>query len=99
MLIAMLCLWQKLRSPGDNDPRDSEGKAEEEVKGWKHLVMDVSDLAKWQLTQPDGMHRSMKSTVLVDVDIMCRETFFVVDDVTHQVRGRSRCIMLRVAVV
>lgn len=74
--------WQRIGTEDSDEPGSLE------VRSWERYVKDAGNLAKWQLSRRNDVRETAKrSTVLVDVDILCRETFFVSDDASQQVRG------------
>lgn len=69
-------------------PRIAKDDAEEKENKTKleRYLEGVGNLARLQLVrQEDGRRTASRSKVLVDVDVLCRETFFVLDDMTQQV--------------
>lgn len=58
---------------------------------WESLSKDFEALMRYRLSKDPAMLKNRlslirKTTLHVDVDILCRETFFVTDDRTEEVR-------------
>lgn len=76
-----------MEEAGEDEVKKASGDGSNNT--WDRYLEDVGALVRCQLVPHDLERMKDKFMVLVDVDISCQETFFVVDDMTQQVKPCS----------